>query len=369
MQQLADDLLTSIVLEQGSWWNILPYGAPFKDVTKHVGISRSAIFRNATASRFEQALRERRVGPVTPDGRRQSLRRDEAAAGRGRAGPIPTFRAPRQSPGHIVDLFVGPPSERDPEQLDSEPDNQEERRMITASTTATPTSRPLRRRRSAIRSRDRAADLRHASPEQTVLHPIDIALRPAFVSREAELSDVLGESQVERTARAQAHLQLVTKAELDPYTLGSRLFDLSVDAALATTRAEIRSMTSRCKRGRSRHGSNSPRYMAARKRKRCSCAPRNSARRIRSCTSSWHTRHRQPAGDRDGDCRACAAREFSLRRAMVRTAPIRAALADTQPKGDPIMPRPVPGAQPTITLGRSDPRSPNCILDSRREGR
>ena len=41
-------------------------------------------------------------------------------------------------------------------------------------------------------------------PTPRGFYPDDVALKPAFVARQTELADVLGETEVERTARAQA---------------------------------------------------------------------------------------------------------------------------------------------------------------------
>lgn len=66
VQQLADDLLKTIVLEQGGWANILPGGAPFYPVTTRVVHLTVADIPKRDREQVEQALRD--AGrPVTPE--------------------------------------------------------------------------------------------------------------------------------------------------------------------------------------------------------------------------------------------------------------------------------------------------------------
>lgn len=68
------------------------------------------------------------------------------------------------------------------------------------------------------------------------MFPVEVALRPAFEQREADLSNVLGLTTEQRAAEQKEFTQTIRASGLDGNVIGKRIYDLSVDARIAQLR-------------------------------------------------------------------------------------------------------------------------------------
>lgn len=75
-------------------------------------------------------------------------------------------------------------------------------------------------------------------PDEEVMYPADVALRPAFHEHDDKLHDVLGLTREQREARQQEFTADIRALRLDPYVLGNRLYGLAVAADLADHRGD-----------------------------------------------------------------------------------------------------------------------------------